>query len=155
MIDLDLFKIINDTYGHDAGDLVIKTIGDRIKSVLRESDTIARLGGDEFAMILMTSNPQIIKAVTDKIIDAIAQPISYDKYNLTVGCSIGAAIYPKHGDDTVTLMRHADIAMYEAKRNKVNMVVIYKPEYELSLDSAKKNASELDNTTKNADSRCF
>jgi diguanylate cyclase (GGDEF)-like protein len=155
MIDLDLFKIINDTYGHDAGDLVIKTIGDRLKSVLRESDTIARLGGDEFAMILMTNNPQIIKAVTNKIIDAIAQPISYDKYNLSVGCSIGAAIYPQHGDDTVTLMRHADIAMYEAKRNKVDMVVIYKPEYELSLDSAKNTGLELDNTTKNADSRCF
>ena len=146
MIDLNLFKVINDTYGHDAGDIVIKTIGERLPKVLRESDTIARLGGDEFALILMTGDPQVIATVTDKIRDEIVKPIAFNRHTVNVGCSIGAAIYPKHGNDTVTLMRHADIAMYEAKRKKSNVVEFYRSEYEFPQDAKINTRSVLDKT---------
>ncbi len=143
MIDLNLFKTINDTYGHDAGDLVIKTIGKRISEVLRESDTVARLGGDEFALILMTSNPQEVKIVADKIKEQIELPIDIKGHTVYVGCSIGAAIYPEHADNTVTLMKYADLSMYEAKRSNRNELVIYTPEYKLGIksDENRKSAS--------------
>ena len=128
MLDLNRFKSINDTYGHDAGDIVIKTVGKRTTGILRESDTVARLGGDEFAVILMTSCPEEIRTVADKIRNQIEIPIDIKGHTVQVGCSIGAAIYPLHADDTATLMRYADLAMYEAKRGNKNQVVIYQPE---------------------------
>ncbi len=130
MIDLDDFKNINDTYGHEAGDIVIKETGKRLKNALRESDLVARIGGDEFAVILMGSELNDIQAIADKIHHNLAQPIKVSGLYLTTACSIGAAIYPDHGADTVTLMRRADISMYVSKRSKSSPVVIYNQSYE-------------------------
>jgi diguanylate cyclase (GGDEF)-like protein len=132
MIDLDEFKLINDTYGHEAGDAVIRETGKRLKQTLRESDLVARIGGDEFAVILMSHEVNDIQAVADKIHLNLAQTIKIGDLNLSTSCSIGAAIFPDHGADTVTLMRRADISMYVSKRSKSTSVTIYNSSYETS-----------------------
>jgi diguanylate cyclase (GGDEF)-like protein len=115
LLDLDRFKHINDTLGHTVGDDVLKEVGMRLRSALRQSDTIARLGGDEFAVLLPTGNEERIADVVRKILHCIAQPIQCDGQSLDVGASIGIARYPEHGDSPDTLISRADVAMYLAK----------------------------------------
>jgi len=115
LLDLDRFKHINDTLGHTIGDEVLREVGLRLRSVLRESDTIARFGGDEFAVLLPTGNEERIADVVRKILRCIEQPIQCDSQWLDVGASIGIARYPDHGDSPDTLISHADVAMYLAK----------------------------------------
>jgi diguanylate cyclase (GGDEF)-like protein len=115
LMDLDRFKHINDTLGHAVGDSVLREVGTRLRSVLRESDTIARLGGDEFGVLLPTGNEDRIAEVVRKILRAIEQPIECDGQWLDVGASIGIARFPEHGDKPGTLISRADVAMYLAK----------------------------------------
>lgn len=117
MIDLDRFKEINDTLGHQAGDHVLCEIGDRLNKVLRRSDTIARLGGDEFAILMPDASVSQAQEIAQLIADTIEKPHYYKDRELPVGASIGIAIYPDHGKDTDTLFKHADIAMYVAKQD--------------------------------------
>ncbi|MBU2478093.1 MAG: EAL domain-containing protein, partial [Gammaproteobacteria bacterium] len=117
MIDLDRFKEINDTLGHQAGDNVLCEISDRLNKVLRKSDTIARLGGDEFAILLPEASVQQAQEIAQLIADTIEKPHYYKDRELPVGASIGIAVYPEHGRDTDTLFKHADIAMYVAKQD--------------------------------------
>lgn len=126
MSDLNRFKFINDTLGHHAGDEVIRIVGKRLKNALRDSDTVARLGGDEFAMLLATGDQVHVKTVAQGIQKQIMQIMEIDGHELDVSCSIGIAIYPQHGQDAETLLRHADAAMYQAKRAKKSPV-IYEP----------------------------
>ena len=116
--DLDRFKEINDTLGHHYGDLVLQQVAGRMRSALRESDTIARLGGDEFA-VLLPQVPNEIDAINAarKLITALEQPIHLEDQSFHIGASVGIALYPEHGEDGATLMRHADVAMYVAKRS--------------------------------------
>jgi diguanylate cyclase (GGDEF)-like protein len=115
-IDLDGFKQINDTYGHDCGDILIKTIASRLNDCLRRSDSVARLGGDEFSVLLeKVSNISDVVSIAQKIIDLVTEPCDVGVAHVRVGCSIGIAQYPEAGKDPVTLLRHADMAMYEAK----------------------------------------
>src|SRR3569833_2011863 len=116
--DLDRFKEINDTLGHHYGDLVLQQVAERMRGALRESVTIARLGGDEFAILLphVASEIDAVNAAR-KLITALEQPIVLEGQGFHVGASIGIALYPEHGDDGATLMRHADVAMYVAKRS--------------------------------------
>lgn len=116
LLDLDNFKEINDTQGHLVGDLVLKTVGERISSVLRSSDTVARLGGDEFAFVLPTVGRESPEVVAKKILDAIAMPIENDKNKINTTGSIGVSLYPDHGSDNDTIIGKADAAMYAAKR---------------------------------------
>ena len=115
-IDLDGFKAINDRRGHDVGDQVVIQIAKRLSDSIRGTDTVARIGGDEFTVLL-----EKISSITDavasaeKIIDVVAQPMQIGAEPVLVGCSIGIAVYPEAGQDAGTLMRHADVAMYEAK----------------------------------------
>lgn len=125
-IDLDGFKAINDTYGHDIGDLLLKSVANRISSLLRVSDTLSRVGGDEFIVLL----PEIADRsdaihVAEKLLDALAQPFELAGSQLRISASIGLAIYPQHGDDNQTLLKYADIAMYEAKKNGKNNVQVF------------------------------
>jgi diguanylate cyclase (GGDEF)-like protein len=116
LFDLDHFKELNDTLGHDAGDQLLCQVGERLNEVLRTSDTAARLGGDEFGVLL--SGPCDIaqaEAVADKILGAIAKPFPIKGLNLRVTASIGVALFPEHARDGEQLMQHADVAMYEAK----------------------------------------
>lgn len=128
-LDLDRFKNVNDALGHDAGDLLLKEAATRLKScVRRSSDTVARLGGDEFTTILtcnITSNSAAI--VAQKIIDAIAQPFNLNGIECTVGVSIGISLYPSDSDNVESLMKDADIAMYQAKNSGRNNYQFYSP----------------------------
>lgn len=120
-VDLDDFKSINDTHGHDAGDSVLRTIATRLKATTRSDDTVSRVGGDEFLYVLMeVRNEDAAAAIAKKIIASIQTPcdVSLEQENirLTVKASVGIAIYPKSGITAETLIKSADMAMYDAKR---------------------------------------
>jgi diguanylate cyclase (GGDEF)-like protein len=115
-LDLDRFKVVNDTLGHVIGDRLLRVVSKRLKESLRSGDTLARIGGDEFLLLL----PQLrsraeAEAVARKIIDALRSAFVIDGYELYVGCSIGISIYPDDGDSRDSLIKHADIAMYHVK----------------------------------------
>ena len=129
LLDLDRFKEVNDALGHRAGDELLQHVGQRLESMLRESDTVARLGGDEFAIIAPSTKPDDAARFADKIIKSISTVFKIGGQNLYVGVSIGIAIYPDDGIDASTLIRHADIAMYHAKRNNLGHY-IYKEQYD-------------------------
>nr|MDP2189932.1 diguanylate cyclase [Rhodoferax sp.] len=117
-LDLDKFKPVNDTFGHDAGDQVLIDVAERIREQVRESDTVARVGGDEFAVILRDiSGPQDAVTVAQKIIANLAMPFRLENHSQTVeiGTSIGIAVYPSDAQDHETLIKRADAAMYSAK----------------------------------------
>jgi len=116
LLDLDVFKAVNDTLGHDIGDQLLKAVAERLKSCVREVDTVARMGGDEFTVLLEgASGEQDIARVAERILEAIAQPLVLDGHAVSVTASIGITVYPfdDHGIDD--LLRHADTAMYRAK----------------------------------------
>lgn len=117
VLDLDRFKDVNDTLGHPVGDDLLQQVATRLRSVLRASDTVARLGGDEFAVVLPTAgDPLLAMRIARTIVQALDQPFTVGDHQVTVGASVGAAIYPEHGSDARTLLRRADVAMYVAKR---------------------------------------
>jgi diguanylate cyclase (GGDEF)-like protein len=116
LFDLDRFKELNDTLGHDAGDQLLCQVGERLNTVLRASDTAARLGGDEFGVLLAgPCNAAQAELVADKILAMISQPFPIKGVNLRVTASIGIALFPEHAENGEQLMQHADVAMYEAK----------------------------------------
>ena len=115
-IDLDRFKFVNDTLGHDAGDQVLKNVARRLRDATREVDTVARLGGDEFVLLLpQHGNGEPGAAILQRIQDAVAQPLQLGEYEFFLSCCMGVAVYPDDGQDADTLIKHADIAMYRAK----------------------------------------
>jgi diguanylate cyclase (GGDEF)-like protein len=129
-IDLDRFKLVNDTLGHEAGDTLLKEVARRLKLRLRKGDTVARLGGDEFVMLLedITSTRDTL-LVAQKLISDIAAPYSVAGEQVTVTASIGVSRYPEDGADSATLLRHADAAMYRAKSNGRNLCQLYSDRY--------------------------
>jgi diguanylate cyclase (GGDEF)-like protein len=129
LMDLDRFKVINDTLGHDAGDQVLKAVATRLRESLRESDLVARLGGDEFAVLLTGGDSSRPLAVARMIHAILEKPIELDAQPVDVGSSIGIAQCPAHGEEPGLLLRNADIAMYAAKRERAGMAV-YEPSYE-------------------------
>jgi len=123
-IDLDNFKPINDTYGHDAGDAMLKWVVKNISKIIRKDDMFARLGGDEFALVLRDIDDiETLKLLAQKVIDATSLPLSYAQESLVVSCSIGVSCYPHDGTEVESLLKKADEAMYRAKRaGKSNFV---------------------------------
>jgi diguanylate cyclase (GGDEF)-like protein len=119
LMDLDHFKEINDTLGHHHGDLLLQQVGPRLRSALREGDTVARMGGDEFA-ILLPSIPSIDDArnLGEKLLEALHEPFEVDGLTLEVSASIGVACYPEHGVDVEALLQRADVAMFLAKESR-------------------------------------
>ncbi|HET7363463.1 MAG TPA: EAL domain-containing protein [Burkholderiales bacterium] len=125
-IDVDRFKLINDTLGHPVGDQALREIGTRLASCVRESDIVARLGGDEFvALIESVPAPDALQEVAQKIIDACARPLALERREVALSVSIGIAVMPQDGRDADTLMRNADIAMYRAKAQGRNCLRFY------------------------------
>ncbi|TDF42080.1 EAL domain-containing protein [Alteromonadaceae bacterium M269] len=115
-IDLDRFKQVNDSLGHDAGDKVLCEVADRLKYILRKSDVIARRGGDEFVVILnQLQDSEVVAGVVDKLIREISKPISMGTQEANIGCSVGISLFPDNGETSEALLQHADIAMYRAK----------------------------------------
>jgi diguanylate cyclase (GGDEF)-like protein len=118
-IDLNGFKQVNDNFGHDAGDAIIRICAERLNACLRRSDSVARMGGDEFTLLLQNiANNTDVAHIAEKVIDAVAQPADINGHEVVVGCSIGIAIYPQAGRDADTLLKHADMAMYKAKQDE-------------------------------------
>ena len=114
--DLDRFKIINDSLGHSVGDLLLEDVAERLKSCAREEDTVARLGGDEFVIVLTHVNDIPGAAVSaERFMDAMTARFVIQGHSLSIGCSLGISIFPEHGADSETLIKHADAAMYSAK----------------------------------------
>jgi diguanylate cyclase (GGDEF)-like protein/PAS domain S-box-containing protein len=114
-LDLDGFKVINDTLGHGAGDELLRNVGNRLRSVLRSSDTIARLGGDEFVILVGSINPSYAAQLAQKILEQLRLPVPLGNEQLAITGSIGIAVYPDNGATSQELMRAADMAMYTAK----------------------------------------
>ena len=126
VLDLDRFKEINDTLGHQYGDRVLQQVAKRMRDVLRESDTIARLGGDEFAVLLPRATVEQATYIAKKLLAAVDSPFHVGDQILHIGVSIGITMFPQHGDDEVMLLQRADVAMYVAKRNHLGYS-IYDP----------------------------
>ena len=123
MMDLDRFKDVNDTLGHDVGDELLKDVGTRLKNSLRHIDTVGRLGGDEFAIILPGVGEEYAITVANKLVHIFNEPFEQNGISLSIGTSIGIAIFPQHGDDTLTLLKRADVAMYVAKNDNCGYFV--------------------------------
>nr|WP_306793069.1 GGDEF domain-containing protein [Desulfopila inferna] len=116
-IDLDGFKDVNDSHGHDIGDQVLQEVADRLEESLRQADTVARIGGDEF-LVIQTEVPHRLAAakVAGKIVQKVSEPIIIGGNEITIGASIGIAVYPQDGEESRVLMKKADDAMYYTKR---------------------------------------
>jgi diguanylate cyclase (GGDEF)-like protein len=134
-LDLDHFKNINDTLGHRVGDELLRIVAKRMQCTVRDQDTVARLGGDEFILLLPDTNAEGAARVAQKLLQAISVPVTVETHELTVTPSIGIAIYPDDGCDAETLSKHADVAMYRAKKAGRNSYQFFTAE--LQLDAAR------------------
>jgi diguanylate cyclase (GGDEF)-like protein/PAS domain S-box-containing protein len=115
-VDLDRFKFINDSLGHHVGDELLKAVAARLKACVRDCDTVARLGGDEFVLLINGhTGPEYVRQLMDKMLASVAQPWIIEQGEFLVSCSIGVALHPDDGDEALTLLKHADSAMYRAK----------------------------------------
>ena len=120
-LDLDGFKQINDTLGHDAGDTLLRMVADRLVAAVRQEDTVARMGGDEFVIGLWElSHAEGVAKLVSKVIQAVSQPYNIQDRSVSMTASVGVSIYPMHGKEVETLMKSADLAMFEAKRTGKN-----------------------------------
>lgn len=125
-VDLDKFKPVNDQYGHGIGDQLLQQVAGRLRSATRDSDTIGRLGGDEFVIIVEDlTEPAAVSHIAEKVIEQLSNPFQISGETITIGCSIGIAIYPQHGRSGIALTRSADIAMYAAKASTSTHYYIY------------------------------
>jgi len=116
LLDLDRFKAVNDTFGHDVGDQVLKVVAARLTECVREVDTVARMGGDEFTAILEgISGEADVAVVANRIVESIGTPFEIGPHRISIGASIGITLYPLDDQDIAELLRHADKAMYAAK----------------------------------------
>jgi diguanylate cyclase (GGDEF)-like protein len=149
MMDLDRFKEVNDTLGHDVGDELLVQVSTRVSNLLRKTDTVARIGGDEFAIVLSDVTQEQAVSISEKIGARLSSEFIVATHKFNIGCSVGVAMYPEHGVDSSALLKCADLAMYVAKRNHLNHVVYdaaetQQSESQLSLHTSLRQAIEQD-----------
>jgi len=125
LLDLDHFKEVNDTLGHTTGDQLLQAVGQRLTTLLRESDTDSRVGGDEFLLLLAEASAQDACRVGERILEALRKPVAVDGRELRITASIGIAVFPDDGENTDTLVKSADAAMYRAKEQDRDNVQLY------------------------------
>jgi diguanylate cyclase (GGDEF)-like protein len=144
MLDLDRFKEVNDTLGHQAGDVLLKIITKRLRGCVRESDTIARLGGDEFAIIQRAADPAIDSVIlAQRILDVIKEPLDLDGHHVLTGTSIGVAIAPDDGVDPDQLLKNADLALYRAKSEGRGTYCFFEPDMDQRMQARRKLEQDL------------
>ena len=149
LMDLDRFKEVNDTLGHDVGDEVLREVGRRLKEAIRAEDTVARLGGDEYVLLIHKLEPEDAELIANKIFAALDKPFHWKNQSIDLGASLGLSFYPSQCDDASSLLRCADIAMYVAKRSGQGYA-LYSPDQEytsrddLSLKSELRKAIQSD-----------
>lgn len=149
IMDLDRFKEVNDTLGHDVGDAVLIQVSERLKEALKKTDTVARIGGDEFVIILENVTELQAESISEIIESSLSLEFHVKNHAFNIGCSIGIAMYPTHGHSTSVLLKCADAAMYVAKRNHsghrvYDVLGVQQPESRLSLHSDLINAIAQD-----------
>lgn len=149
-LDLDRFKDVNDTHGHQAGDELIQAVGERLANLLRGADTLARFGGDEFAIIQTdVRNPMDAEALARRILDDLTRPFRIAGTEVTVGCSIGVALAPTNGTDREVLMRLADTALYQAKNEGRNRYSFFERQMDETLKLRKLVEDDLRHAIEN------
>ena len=148
-LDIDHFKEVNDSLGHKVGDMLLVEIAKELKHIVREHDVLARVGGDEFIIVVSQYSSHLeLSGVADRINKRLAKPWIIDSYKLFISGSIGIALYPKDGADNTSLMKHADIAMFEAKKNGRNQYAYFTEavnqqiQHEIALGKEMKSALE-------------
>jgi diguanylate cyclase (GGDEF)-like protein len=145
MLDLDMFKSVNDSLGHQAGDILLAQVADRIKSTVREVDVACRLGGDEFAVIVLPGEGDFADGcalLAQRLIETIAAPVEIDGQSVVVGCSIGVALVPEHGRRINEVLRNADLALYKAKNDGRSCFRIYSER--MIWDAERRHILEID-----------
>ena len=142
-IDLDRFKVINDSLGHAFGDLLLKSVSRRLQGCLRDHDTIARQGGDEFTVILHDCTEESAKNVAERMINELANPFVLNNHEVTISPSIGISLYPSDGTNPDTLIRNADRAMYQAKDHGKNNYQFYEKDMEAQYTKRLKLENDL------------
>lgn len=155
-LDLDRFKLVNDTLGHTMGDRLLKAVANRLQGCLRRGDTLSRFGGDEFTLLL----PEIrtrddVAVIAGKILDKLATPFVIDTHELFVGASIGIAMYPEAGDSVEALVQSADIAMYDAKSRGKNAYQFFSEEMNQKFSTRLSLERELRNALTSGELRVF
>jgi diguanylate cyclase (GGDEF)-like protein len=135
-LDLDDFKVVNDSLGHETGDILLKAAADRLVASTRASDTVARLGGDEFVIVAtQTGGTLNLIELSQRLVESLRQPFELDGRRIHVGSSIGVAVYPDDGLDAITLLKNADTAMYQAKKNGKDTFCFFSPTMNLEVVS--------------------
>jgi diguanylate cyclase (GGDEF)-like protein/PAS domain S-box-containing protein len=148
-LDLNRFKLVNDTLGHEQGDFVLKVIAQRLVNAVRDGDTVARIGGDEFVICLhQVDDAKAIEEIGERVLKSICQPINLKGQDAVISASIGVAIFPKDGADPATLLKNADMAMYQSKAVGQGSMQFYSEElnikaiHRFQMESALRNALE-------------
>jgi diguanylate cyclase (GGDEF)-like protein/PAS domain S-box-containing protein len=148
-VDLDRFKVVNDSLGHKAGDRLLSIVAERLRHVVREVDTVARLGGDEFVVVMRdTVESRVTTAAIDRLVQSVVHPVVIEGHEFILTCSIGIATYPDNGNDPEKLIEYADVAMYSAKDKGRNNYQFYDAAMNeralarLQMEAALRNAVE-------------
>jgi diguanylate cyclase (GGDEF)-like protein/PAS domain S-box-containing protein len=144
LVDLNKFKQINDTFGHEAGDIVLTSVAKRMQASVRETDTVARLSGDEFVLVL-ANQPSLryTLRMLDRLRDGLARPVSFNGGEIPIGASMGVSVYPHDGEAAVDLVKAADIAMYHAKGSARTDVHFYSADMKSSSDAKHRLEAEM------------
>ncbi|WP_203557637.1 sensor domain-containing diguanylate cyclase [Bacillus sp. B15-48] len=129
-LDLDGFKAVNDTLGHDIGDLLLKDVADRLNASVREEDLVSRIGGDEFIIVFEETNKEDIVLIAERIVENLSNPYYLTDNEVRVTPSVGISVYPDDATDLNTIINHADTAMYVAKKTGKGRFQFYSPELE-------------------------
>ncbi len=135
-IDLDRFKNVNDTHGHDGGDFLLKTVAERLREVIRTGDVVARLGGDEFVIVQTgVKNKDQAAGLAQRLIDTVIAPIELREHTITATVSVGIALAPDDGTDPERLLKSADLALYRAKAEGRNCIRFFQPEMDAEMQA--------------------
>jgi diguanylate cyclase (GGDEF)-like protein len=155
-LDLDQFKEVNDTLGHPVGDALLKAVTERLRHLVRQSDTFARLGGDEFAIVQSgVDHPQASTALAERLLHDLGQPFDVAGHHMVIGTSIGIAVAPEDGADPDTLLRSADIALYQAKSDGRNRFCYFQPEMDALMQARRELEQDLRRAVANSEFELF